>query len=351
MNITHFPPLANTDYQHFEEHATGVQQLRNQRILITGGTGFVGSWLLEALLHLNRRHNLSLQLVVLTRNPSRFAATRPHLARDSAIQILAGDILHPEHWSGKISTVDLVFHGAFDSGLSPGTLSTLNIIDTIFDGTRNVLKAAAELHARRVLFVSSGAVYGDMPEGMQKFSETTRTAPDQLSPRGAYGEAKRAAEAWGTAFCEHNKIQFVIARLFAFAGPYLPLDQHFAFGNFLRDCLQGGPIKVQGSGRSVRSYLYGADLAVWLLAVLGFDRRIGVWNVGSDEAVTIVELAQLFQELAGRSCAVEQNPLLDQPEPISVYVPDISRARNELKVDIKFSLSEAIRMSFRYYQG
>lgn len=350
MTTSPFLPLEPADYQLFEAAASTVERLRGQTLLITGGTGFVGSWLLEALLHLNRQHTLRLQLYVLTRNPQRFAATRPHLALDPAVHVTQGDILSPAHWTQDMPPIDLCIHGAFDSGLTPGTLSSLQILNTILDGTRNVLTAAAALQTRRVLFISSGAVYGDMPAGMDKFKETTRSGPDQLSPRGAYAEGKRAAEAWGLAYCEHHQIEFVIARLFAFAGPYLPLDQHFAFGNFLRDSLKAGPIRIQGSGQTVRSYLYGADLAVWLLAILNSDRTGTAWNVGSDQAVTILQLAQLFRDVSGIPGEVEHNAPLDHPQPISVYVPEISKARNELGVDIRVPLPEAIRASLSYYR-
>lgn len=345
-----FSTLGSEDYEQFNRVGAGFQRLRDQRILITGGTGFVGSWLLEALLHLNRLYTAGFQLFVLTRRPQRFLATRPHLATDSAVRLIEGDILEAERWARRIPALDLVFHGAFDSGLTPGTLTRLQVLDTIIEGTRKVLSAAAGLGARRVLFVSSGAVYGDMPEGVQKFSESDSSGPDPLSTKGAYAEGKRAAEAWGMAFCEDKRIEFLIARLFAFAGPYLPLDQHFAFGNFLRDCLGGGPIRVAGSGRSVRSYLYGADLAIWLVRMLASEISGRAFNVGSDEAVTIRQLAELFRDLGGIKTTVDIGTESNPAESVSRYVPDISRAQQELQLGVYTSLPEAIEKSIRYHR-
>lgn len=342
--------LGGDDYEQFNRVGAGFERLRAQRILITGGTGFVGSWLLEALLHLNRLHASGFQLFVLTRRPRRFLASRPHLASDGAVQLIEGDILEAERWAGQIPAVDILFHGAFDSGLTPGTLTRLQVLDTIIEGTRKVLSAAASLGTRRVLFVSSGAVYGDMPEGVQKFSESHTSGPDPLSVKGAYAEGKRAAEAWGLAFCEDQGIEFLIARLFAFAGPFLPLDQHFAFGNFLRDCLGGGPIRVAGSGRSVRSYLYGADLAIWLVRMLASEISGRAFNVGSDEAVSIRQLAELFREVGGIKSDVQIGMEANPGESVSRYVPDISRAQQELQLAVHTSLPESIERSLRYHR-
>lgn len=342
--------LGSEDYEQFNRVGAGFERLCAQRILITGGTGFVGSWLLEALLHLNRQYAAGIRLFVLTRRPRRFLAARPHLASDSAVEVIEGDILEAERWAPQIPALDMLFHGAFDSGLTPGTLTRLQVLDTIIEGTRKVLSVAARLGARRVLFVSSGAVYGDMPEGVQRFSESDTSGPDPLSAKGAYAEGKRAAEAWGLAFCEDQQIEFLIARLFAFAGPFLPLDQHFAFGNFLRDCLRGGPISVSGSGRSVRSYLYGADLAIWLVKMLASEISGRAFNVGSDEAVSIRELAELFRDLGGIKSAVQIGMEANPGELVSRYVPDISRAQQELHLDVCTALPESIERSLRYYR-
>jgi len=337
------------DLDHFESARIRLNALQNCRIIVTGGTGFVGSWLLEAILHLNRSRNLQVQAWIVSRNPDRWLQTRPHLATDPCIHIIRGDILRPEPWIHQVPAADFVFHGAFDSGRQPGQMTPVEVLSTIVEGTRNVLQAAAAARAQRLLFISSGAVYGSMPAHLSRFPEDCLSGPDFLSPGAAYAEGKRVAEAWCAAFCSQHNIRFTAARLFAFAGPYLPLDQHFAFGNFLRDAIAGGPIQVNSSGHSVRSYLYGADLALWLIKLLTADKCGSVYNVGSDEAVSIRELAQLISEIAGCKSAPQFAGNEAGNGSASVYVPDISRARSELGLDVRIGLAESIHRTLQYH--
>lgn len=337
------------DLDHFESARISLTALQNCRILITGGTGFVGSWLLEAILHLNRSRNLQVQAWIVSRNPDRWLQTCPHLATDPGIHIICGDILRPEPWIHQVPAADFVFHGAFDSGRQPGQMTPVQVLSTIVEGTRNVLQAASTARARRLLFISSGAVYGNMPSHLSSFPENCLTGPDFLTPGAAYAEGKRAAEAWCAAFCSQHNIQFTAARLFAFAGPYLPLDQHFAFGNFLRDALAGGPVHIASSGHSIRSYLYGADLALWLIKLLTSENCGSVYNVGSDEAVSIRELAHLVSDISG--CKTPPHFTSDTPSAgsTSVYVPNISLAKSELGLKVRISLQEAIQRTLRYH--
>lgn len=327
-----------------------LKTLTGQQILITGGTGFVGSWLLEALLHVNRMAALNLQIFVLTRNPDRWKRSRPHLAADPAIHPITGDILNPQVWEDQLpETLDLLIHGAFDSGVRPGIIPRLQVFESILEGTRNVVSAVIRRSTQRVLFLSSGAVYGSMPPNQTKFSENTCCGPDPMAAQAAYAEGKRAAEAWGAAFCEQHKVEFLSGRLFAFAGPYLPLNQHFAFGNFLRDALNHQTIRVAGTGETVRSYLYGADLATWLIRLLLLGRPGHAYNVGSDAAVTILQLAQQIAEIAGRPGDVTVEAT-QSAGGVSIYVPDVSRARQELNAEVLVPLSDAIQRSLQYYR-
>ena len=166
------------------------------------------------------------------------------------------------------------------------------MMETILDGTRRTLDFSAACGCRKLLFVSSGAVYGRQPADVALLDEEFPGGPDPTSPGSAYGEAKRAAELLCVLRGQRAGVEPKIARAFAFVGPYLPLDRHFAIGNFIGDALAGRPIVVRGDGTTVRSYMYGLDLALWLLAILVDGAPGRPYNVGSEEAISIGDLAR-----------------------------------------------------------
>ncbi|MYM70400.1 NAD-dependent epimerase/dehydratase family protein [Pseudoduganella sp. FT55W] len=311
------------------------EALRGQRLFITGGTGFIGCWLLEALLWGHEQLGLGLHLTVLSRRPDAFRAKAPHLANHPAVTLLAGD-------SSDLSSVqgqyDIVLHAATDV-VSPSA-DPLAVYNDIVNGTSQTLKLAERSGAKRYLLTSSGAVYGAQPVGLTHVDESYTGAPDPSAPNSAYGQGKRVAE-WLVA-CQRQRqpeLQTRIARCFAFVGPYMALDAQFAIGNFIRDARNGGTIRIGGDGTPYRTYLYAADLAVWLLTLLvQGDHK--PYNVGSDEEISIAELAHKVNAALGDRATVE---IARAPSgaPPSYYVPAVQRAR-ELGLRPYTSLADAI---------
>jgi dTDP-glucose 4,6-dehydratase len=146
-------------------------------------------------------------------------------------------------------------------------------------------------------------------------------------------------------------LQIKIARCFAFVGPYLPLDSNYAVGNFIRDALNGEPIAIQGDGTPYRSYLYAADLAIWLWTILFKGRPVYPYNVGSENDLSIAQLAlTVGNELAPKATIqIAKKPVHQQPA--SRYVPSTQRARQDLKLETWIPLDEAIRRTADYYRG
>jgi dTDP-glucose 4,6-dehydratase len=149
-------------------------------------------------------------------------------------------------------------------------------------------------------------------------------------------------------------IDFIIARCFTFVGPHLPLNQHFAIGNFIADALAGRNIAVRGDGTPMRSYLYGADLAIWLWTMLLHESLPGpnphVFNVGSGEAIGIRDLAQVVVEELDPSLKVEVAQAPIPGEPRLQYVPDVCRADDCLGLRQSIALREAIRRTAAWYR-
>jgi dTDP-glucose 4,6-dehydratase len=339
------PPLPEQDLAHVLARTTGHwEELRGGRIFITGGTGFFGLWLLESFAHANVTLGLEARAVVLTRNPAGFAAKAPHLAKRGDISLVSGDVRN------------FVFpEGSFTHVIHAGTTSSAPVepqemFDTIVDGTRRVLRFASTAGARKFLFVSSGAVYGRQPPGLTHVPEDYSGAPDPLDPGSAYGEGKRAAELMCIIAAKQHHFEVKIARCFAFVGPHLPLDAHFAIGNFIRDALRGEAIRVGGDGTPFRSYLYAADLAVWLWTILFHGAAGRAYNVGSAEPVSIREVADGANAAMGSKAQVQVARIATPSDAPSRYVPSTERAHTELGLTTNIDLHEALKRTISWHQ-
>jgi dTDP-glucose 4,6-dehydratase len=185
---------------------------------------------------------------------------------------------------------------------------------------------------------------------MKKISETWNGSPFLTLASSAYGLGKRAAEHMCALYHDSHGLGYSIARCFAFVGPDLPLDAHFAIGNFIRDALTADAITVSGDGTPLRTYLDQADLAEWLFTLLNQGRPGQAYNVGSDEVISIANLAHLVRDILAPQKHVR---ILGQPTPGAArnrYVPDICKARKELGLNVTIALDEAIRRTGEAYQ-
>jgi dTDP-glucose 4,6-dehydratase len=322
------------------------EESRGQRIFFTGGTGFFGCWLLESLLAANIRLDLGVSAVVLTRDPEAFRLKAPHVTADPAISLLTGDVRTFDLPDGEFR---YVIHAATEASVTQATEAPLEMFTTIVDGTRRVLEFARRSGVKKFLLTSSGAVYGGQPSELTHVSEEYAGAPDSVDPKSVYGEGKRSAELLCSLYSSLYGIECKIARCFAFAGPHLPLDIHFAIGNFIRDAMCGRSIQVNGDGTPYRSYLYAADLAIWLWTILFQGASCRPYNVGSENAVSIGALAC---EVAGVLASPEPVVIAKQAvpgQPPERYVPSTKRARRELGLEECVTLRDAIARTAAWY--
>jgi nucleoside-diphosphate-sugar epimerase len=340
--------LLDDDLGHVLAHTEDLwADLAQARLLVTGGTGFVGSWLLESLCAANQRLGLGAEAVVLTRDPEAFAHARPHLTSAPGITLLSGDA---RTFDSQGRSFSHVIHGATSADAVLNLERPLDMIDTIVRGTSNTLERAARAGATTVLLLSSGAVYGRQPPGLERIAEHFPGAPDQLEPRQAYAEGKRLAELLGAVYARDAGMEVKIARLFAFVGPYLPLDRHFAIGNFIRDRIAGGPIAISGDGAPHRSYLYAADLAIWLWTILLRGASARPYNVGSERAVSIAEVADIVARATRPAVVVTVATAPRADLPPERYVPDTTRARCELGLKERIELEDGVRRTLDWAQ-
>jgi nucleoside-diphosphate-sugar epimerase len=315
-------------------------------VFMTGGTGFFGCWLLETFLWANDHQRLEASVVVLTRDGSAFARRVPHLACHPAVTLHDGDVRMFELTDGEFSHV---IHAATYSGPTLDARDRLRMFDTIVGGTRRALEVARRSGSTRFLLTSSGAVYGRQPAELTHVPEEYGGGPDPTDPGHVYAEAKRAAEMLCAVYADAH-LRPTIARCFAFVGPYLPLDVHFAVVNFIRDALRGGPIRVSGDGSPYRSYLYAADLAIWLWTILLRGQSMRPYNVGSEAAISIVDVAHAVARRFTPESPVRIAGTAASGERVERYVPSTARARNDLGVTMSVDLNEALTRTVDWYR-
>lgn len=337
-------PLARDLDEILAQTADLWEPLRGHSLFITGGTGFVGTWLVEALAWADAKLQLDVRAVLLTRDPEKFRQKSSSVAKHKAFELFRGDCIDFAFPPGHFR---YVIHAATEG---PRPLSA-EFPDSSFDfdvrSTRRVLEFARKTGAHKFLFTSSGAVYGTQPKDLPAVPEDFAGAPSPMDSKTAYGQAKRASEFLCAMYARQFGFDVLIARLFAFVGPHLSLDG-YAVGNFLRDAMNGGPIRIESDGSTVRSYLYAADLAIWLWTILLRGESLRPYNVGSSRPITVRELAEKVAAGAGGNANVE---VLGRPDVSATrYVPDTTRAQNELGLHAKVSLEESLKRTMEWHR-
>lgn len=327
------------------------RELRGARLFITGGTGFFGTWLLESLTWAVDRLGLDTQAVVLTRSPESLARKTPRLAAHSALRFHAGDTRSFESPDGRFTHV---LHLATTASSPANQTDPLDTFDVVVAGTRRALELTRESGASRFLLTSSGAVYGRQPVTVERLPEDAPAYVDPTDPKSTYAEAKRAAEQLCQIFSSRHGLHCPITRGFAFSGPHLPLEGGFAVGNFVRDALAGEVLRINGDGTPLRSYLDAVDLTIWLWTLLVRGQGCRAYNLGSEQALSIAELAEAVAEVSAEQGPRPTVHIARQPEPgrpPERYIPSTARARQEFGLEQTVSLRESLRRMLAWYRA
>ena len=322
------------------------EEFRRQRLFVTGGTGFLGCWLLESFIWANERLALGASAVVLTRRAAAFKKRFPYLAVHPSVELLEGDVRSFVFPKGQYSHV---IHAATEAPTKDLDDKQLLKFDTMVKGTERVLEFARKSGARKVLLTSSGAVYGKQPPYLMRMAETYLGAPETTNPRWVNGEGKRASEMLCALYAAQYGLEPKMARCFSFVGPYLQLDFHYAIGSFIRNALQGQRIRADGDGSPYRSYLYASDLVTWLWTILVRGKSCRAYNVGSEKSVTISELATLVSRAVSPNLEVEMGQPRATGGLAERYVPSTQRAQVELGLRESVHLSQAIERTINWY--
>ena len=295
------------------------KQIKNKRILVTGGTGFLGKWLLESLIYANDKLGLDAKVSVLTRDPDKFFNTYPLIARHSCIELQQGDIRN----FGYKYKYAYIIHLATDVNHRHTVKNKNEMLSIIGKGTWNILENAKHMNAK-ILFVSSGIV------------EHEHDNP--------YVMGKRFAEDLCRVYRTQFKTDVKVARGYSFVGAYLPLDKHFAIGNFIENAINNKSIVVKSDGSAVRSYMYCADAITSFLYILEYGSSEKLYHVGSNESVSILEVAQIIGELSGTKVKV----LNKENQGIRAYYNKYFD--NDLNVGQSLGLEESLRRTLKWFK-
>lgn len=312
-------------------------------LFFTGGTGFVGTWMSAVLLRALDCGQLQARLRLLTRNPDRVRKDHPEIAAHPSVVLVQGDVLSRD-WD--CTGASHMIAGATEASAALLKERPRLMLETIVEGTTRTLDQAEKAGTSRALFISSGAAAGPQPPEVERVREDQHFGLDPFSPRTAYAEGKRLAELLCTLH-RQEAFSFTSARLWAFVGPLLPMDSHFAVGNFLGDALAGRKIRILGDGTTVRSYQYAAEMAAWNWVLLAAGRHATAYNVGSDHAVSMRELASLCAGLGG-DAGFE---VLGKPDPsrrTDVYVPNVGRMKDEFGLENRIGLDDSLSRTLQW---
>lgn len=331
--------ISEEDLQHIHNHTLDIwDDVRNKSIFITGATGFFGKWLLESFLYINKRLSLNARVCALSRSPEAFLDEYPFYKNEASISFIKGDIQTFDFPRGDFQ---FIIHAATDADAKLNDENPLLMLDTITTGTKWILDFAKTKSIESFLLTSSGAVYGKQPANLTHIKEDDSFFIDINNPASAYAEGKRIAELYCSIYHKQYNLPVKIARCFAFVGPYLPLDKHFAIGNFILNGLNNEDIIIKGDGSPYRSYLYAADLAIWLWTILLKGKENVPYNVGSDFSLNIKDTAAIVAERFNNRIDLK---ILGKPSglPVQRYAPDCKMAKKDLGLNVNISLSDAI---------
>lgn len=330
------------------------EHLKNSHIFLTGGTGFFGIWLIESILWANEKNNCQIYLTILTRSQKDFLEKKaPHLKNNPYLSFIEGSasnfVMPLPSYEHRFK---YIIHAASENNIAGSPDWPEKHYREAMDGTHRLIEMAKAHQSKGILITSSGAVYIPVDRINENglSIEGPNGVDDFTSEKMIYGQSKRMMEMVAVVAAKSYHFQALIARCFAFLGPYLPIDSNYAAGNFVRDTLLRKKVVVSGDGTPLRSYMYPVDLVVWLLKILVEGKNGVPYNVGGDEIVSIGDLARRVSTVGENPAGYEIRGVpLPNAKP-SCYLPSLERVKSELNVKVTVDLDEAIYRTLKWHQ-
>lgn len=325
-----------------------IAGLSFKHIAVTGGTGFLGTWIAEMVAAVNDEHRAGITLDLYARSTSDWLKKYPHLASRGDVNLKSQDVrsgfdlAHNTHF---------VIHAAGIPNNRVHSSDPLRVHQTTILGLNHALEAASKLdNLTRFLNVSSCLVNG-RPTRSGALSEADCFPISAGQLHTVYVEAKRAAENLASIYRSQFRMPVSTIRPFTFAGAFQELDRPWAINNFMRDLLTSNELRVHGDGSARRSYLYGSDAAWWTLAALVKGVDGATYNVGSPAAVTHFDLANLISERVSQHPRVVLNTAPSKHTQQDDLFPDLTLIQKSLGVVQTCCLEQTIDKTWRWYSS
>ncbi|MCX8480485.1 MAG: NAD-dependent epimerase/dehydratase family protein, partial [Sediminibacterium sp.] len=270
-----------------------LTQLKNKTIFIAGATGFIGNWLTHFLQYLNLHADLNITLILLARDKHVFLNQFPYILNSTNIHFIESDIRNLTELNSEIN---YVIHAAANPNHKFHISQPLKTMDIITRGTQNLLELSTKLPKLiKFIYLSSHTVYGKTSQEL--IDENSVGNVENLDINNVYTASKRLAEITCQYYRKNLQLPIVILRPFSFIGPFQQQNVPWAINNFIRDAVLQSPIRVLGNPTTKRSYLYGSDVANIILNTL-IKSDIGeVYNIGSNEPITLDKLAITIKDI------------------------------------------------------
>jgi nucleoside-diphosphate-sugar epimerase len=312
-----------------------LEKLKNSQILITGGTGFVGTWLTEMLIYLNEKFNFNVTIYLLSRN----AFPRNNHSEFKYLHFIKSDVKNVKELP---SAINYVLHAAGTPDSREHVSSPIKTIDTFYKGTQNILDLASRLpNLIKIIHFSSNKIYGS------NYSTTpmdeSNTTIVRNNNQDIYSESKRISETLCKAYISELHLPIIIVRPFAFIGPFQSLDKPWAINNFIRDAILGGPIRILGNELTTKSYIYGSDLANYILNILVQGKVGEIYNLGSSHPTTLVEIANMIKNIINSEIEIKIRSSKDTYHETIFDVPKMTKIEHHLNIKPAFDIEESLK--------
>jgi nucleoside-diphosphate-sugar epimerase len=315
-----------------------IDQLRGQSISVIGGYGFVGTWISEMVATLNSKYNTNIKLTLLGREPSKWAHEHPHL-QNANITLNKVDVLSPFELP---KGTKLVIHAAGIADIGMQASQPEKVYQTTIMGIMNSLSASKRLNnIEKFVNISSGLVVG-RDNNIDQIRETDLGIFDFKKLNNLYAEMRRASEAIANAFTSQYRLPLVTARAYTFVGPYQKNNIPWAINRFISNAVEGKDIRIIGAGKSQRTYIYGSDVAAWILRMAVAGENMGIYNLGGNEPISHEKSAEMVCNICRNKSQIIRGKQNFNDHRRYDFIPNLESVKNTLDVKITVNLVSAI---------